>query len=106
MNEVTEEPKWTLVIGIHHGTFTSRDSEMPKKMASLEACQDEVTKAERDYAMIGCYIWFAKCTDPEGNDHHMNFTRVPYESGSRIYQESNRDSYGFAMKGNWKDGRR
>ena len=69
---------WTLSIGIHNGTLTSRDTADPQKLSSLEACQTAVTEAERRYANLGYFIWFADATSPSGEKHRMNYKYVPY----------------------------
>jgi hypothetical protein len=59
--------EFTLTIGIHSGTLTSRDFEEPKFFDTLEECKFEVVRAEIQYARIGCYIWFAHAIDKEDN---------------------------------------
>jgi hypothetical protein len=58
--------KWKFHIGIHRGTLTSRDSENPKELGSLEECQKAAQDALRDYTRLGCYIWFCYAISPEG----------------------------------------
>ena len=76
---MVENAKWSLTIGIHRGTITSRDTEHPKQMDSLEACQKEVNRAELEYARFGCYIWFARAVDPEGKTYRLH-PGTPYLS--------------------------
>lgn len=72
------ETQWTLSIGIHCGTLTSRESEQPKLLANLEECQKETTRAEKQYAKFGYSIWFADAIDPDGKVHRMRYTYTPY----------------------------
>lgn len=76
--QMTTQKKWTLVIGIHRGTITSRDTEQPKELGSLEECQREVTRAEREYASLGAFIWFATATSPYGVEHKMKYEEAAY----------------------------
>jgi len=62
---------WSLHIGIHRGTLTSRDSEMPKPMASLQACADAARTAFREYACMGCQCWFCYAVGPDGQRHTL-----------------------------------
>jgi hypothetical protein len=63
--------KWHFHVGIHRGTITSRDSEPPKEMDSLAECEAAATKARRDYAQLGCQIWFCYAMSPEGERHTL-----------------------------------
>jgi len=74
MNEVEdkETKKWSLVIGCHRGTLTSRDVGHPEEKDSLEDCQKAVKRAEEWYNSIGYFIWFASATDPEGKKHQLH----------------------------------
>lgn len=47
---------WTLFLGIHRGTLTSRDSEQPRPLPSLEACRAEAESAARAYHARGMQI--------------------------------------------------
>ena len=69
---MSDEGKWTLTIGIHRGTLMSRDTEQPKKLNSRKECEDAVRVAERQYAELGCYIWFANAVDPDGQTHRLH----------------------------------
>lgn len=60
------EKKWTLTIGIHRGTLTSRDVEHPKEFDTYEEILAEVSKARREYASFGYVIWFANVVSPDG----------------------------------------
>jgi protein tyrosine phosphatase (PTP) superfamily phosphohydrolase (DUF442 family) len=62
---------WTLHIGIHRGTITSRDSEQPKKMATLQECIDAAEDAFKWYRSIGCMCWFCYAIGPGGNRHQL-----------------------------------
>lgn len=61
-----ETMKWTLHIGIHRGTITSRDSENPKQFDSLEECREHATDAFRWYRSMGCQCWFCYAISPTG----------------------------------------
>jgi len=70
---------WTLHLGIHRGTITSRDAESPKPLKSLKACRTEASRAEQQYQQIGCQIWFCYAVGP--NDKRVTLIEgVPYES--------------------------
>ena len=56
--------QWKLIIGIHRGTYTSRDVENPKYFDSLSDCRDEFKNAEEHYLSLGCQIWFATAKGP------------------------------------------
>ena len=60
---------WALHIGIHRGTITSRDSELPKPMESLNQCKEEGMKAVADYRSLGCKVWYCYAISPEGERH-------------------------------------
>jgi len=70
--------EWTLAIGIHNGTRLSRDTEDPRKLANLEKCQAAVTQAEKGYASMGYFIWFATAKGPDGKEHSLKHKHVPY----------------------------
>ena len=57
----TEKP-FRLHYGIHSGTLTSRDSESSNH-ATLEEAIAQVEKNEKDYAALGCQLWFATIYD-------------------------------------------
>lgn len=52
----SETGKWTLHIGIHRGTLTSRDAEQPKQFDSLEECREEAYSAQRQYRAFNAKI--------------------------------------------------
>lgn len=56
--------KWSFHIGIHRGTYTSRDSELPREINSLDECRSEAYTAQRQYAALGCKIWFCYAVGP------------------------------------------
>lgn len=60
------KPKWKFHIGIHRGTLTSRDSEPPKEVDSLPECRTMALKAMREYAQLGCLIWYCYAISPTG----------------------------------------
>lgn len=60
------EQKWTLKIGIHRGTLTSRDHEQPKKFDDREAALAEYYKAKKWYRSIAYQIWYAELVSPDG----------------------------------------
>jgi len=57
--------KWTLSMGCHKGTLMSRDNST-EKCDSLEQCRQRVVEAERSWARIGYYVWYADATGPNG----------------------------------------
>lgn len=57
--------RWTLHIGIHRGTLTSRDSEPPKPMPSLQACRKAALDAFSSYFSMGCRCWFCYAVGPD-----------------------------------------
>jgi hypothetical protein len=63
---LTARVKWEFHVGIHRGTITSRDSEPPKDADSLEQCQEMAAEAERQYAQLGCQIWYCYAMSPSG----------------------------------------
>ena len=71
---------WTLFLGIHRGTLTSRDSEQPRTLSSLEACREEAGQAESEYRRMGCQIWFGYATGPAGERVKL-LEGEPYWSG-------------------------
>lgn len=58
---------WKFHCGIHRGTLTSRDAEMPKSLGTLEACREEADRALRAYRALGCQIWFCYASGPDGS---------------------------------------
>lgn len=64
--------EFTLTLGIHNGTITSRDTEQPKYFDTLEECKAEVTRAEMLYASMGYFIWFANATNKQGNSFKLH----------------------------------
>lgn len=62
---------WTLHVGIHRGTLTSRDREQPKPMTSLQACADAAKAAFREYACMGYQCWFCYAVGPDGVRHTL-----------------------------------
>lgn len=65
----TETPKWTLFLGIHRGTLTSRDSEPPKPLDSLEECEQQGKTALQEYERLGCQCWYCYAISPTGERH-------------------------------------
>ena len=59
-------PKWVLTYAIHRGTFKSRDVGQSQNFDSEAAARQEFARMRRDYAAIGCQIWFAYLTSPDG----------------------------------------
>ncbi len=62
----TSNQAYELIIGIHRGTFTSRDVEQPESFESMDDCIKAVTKAKTFYSGIGYKIWFAEVKNPDG----------------------------------------
>ncbi len=62
----SDQKKWIFHVGIHLGTITSRDSENPKPMDSLEQCRNAAETARREYASMDCQIWYCYAISPEG----------------------------------------
>ncbi len=72
--------QWTLSIGCHRKTLTSRDS-TKKKYDSLEECRQAVQKLEKFYRSIGYFVWFANATGPNGEKVKLH-EGTPYMSVS------------------------
>lgn len=68
--------KWTLHMGCHGGTITSRDSDSSPH-DSYNECMEQYSKNKEFYHSIGYYVWFASITDPEGNEKFHD-AGVPY----------------------------
>ena len=64
-------------MGCHSGTLMSRDAGNPEPYESLDACRDAVAQAERDWARMGYYVWFATATGPNGEKETLH-PGVPY----------------------------
>lgn len=69
---------WTLHIGIHRGTITSRDSKQPTPKASLQACADAARSNFRWYHSVGCQCWFCYAVGPDGTRHTL-IDSQPYD---------------------------
>lgn len=80
MDGITQPPLaiWRLVIGIHDGTLMSRDLGDTTHI-SLEDCRRDVEGAEKDYAKLGCFIWFATAHGPDGEIVELH-KGTPYHS--------------------------
>lgn len=76
MNAPPSSP-WKFCLGIHRGTITSRDAEIPKQLPSLEACYSEAQAALKAYSSIGVKIWYCYATD--GKQQVELLTPQPYE---------------------------
>ena len=52
-------------MGCHRKTIISRDAST-EEYDSLEACKEAVASAERQWASMGYYVWFATAHGPSG----------------------------------------
>ena len=67
---------WTLSIGCHRGTLTSRDSGT-EEHDSLEECKKAVAKAEKAWRSFGYFVWFATAKGPDGEEVKLH-NGTPY----------------------------
>ena len=64
---------WTLSYGIHRHTFTSRDMGTPiTNLQDLKVCEGQVQVLLREYRNLGCCLWFATATGPDGTQHQLH----------------------------------
>jgi hypothetical protein len=66
------ESQWRLSIGIHNGTFTSRDyGEWGVGYDSREDAVAAIPKARKDYARLGYVLWFVTLYAPDGTQESL-----------------------------------
>ena len=78
---------WTLVIGWHCRTMTSRDSHVVtskfddanQPLTSLEDCIECAKAWQHNFAQIGYFIWFANVAGPDGANHLNVIPSVRYD---------------------------
>lgn len=58
---------YTLHIGCHKGTSTSKDSEN-RPFETFKEAEDSYLASKGFWASIGYYVWFANITDDDDND--------------------------------------
>lgn len=61
---------WKLVVGIHRGTITSRDSGS-EDCKDLAECKRRFLEQQTSYANIGYVIWYAHAVSPTGQQHSL-----------------------------------
>jgi hypothetical protein len=69
--ENSADRKWRLNMGCHRGTLMSRDSNT-EEYDSLEACKSAVASAEKFWASIGYFVWFANAYGPDGEQVQLH----------------------------------
>jgi hypothetical protein len=57
--------KWKLRMGLHRKTIDSRDT-VDEEYDSLEDCKQAVDTAEKGWAGIGYFVWYAIAYGPKG----------------------------------------
>lgn len=62
---------WSLMCGIHAGTFTSRDFSNVPALSSFVEAQTRLVELAHSYAKMGYFIWYAYAVAPDGTQHRL-----------------------------------